>query len=96
MSDFEEYPKMLYRPAKGEGEMVWNERVDTLIVRSYRKEFSAIKDGWLLDPVKACALSAKMKKRSMFFAWLASHWKFWITTTIAIIAAIAAIMAIKS
>jgi hypothetical protein len=55
----------------------------------------AIKDGWLLDPVKACAISAKMKKRSLFFAWFLSHWKFWITTTIAIVAAIAAVMAIK-
>lgn len=91
----EEYPKMLYRPARGDGEIVWGERVDTLVVHSYRKEFFAIKDGWLLDPVKACAISAKMKKRSLFFAWFLSHWKFWVTTAIAIISAIAAIMAIK-
>lgn len=87
---------MLYRPAKGEGEMVWNERVDTTIVNSYKKEFEAIKDGWLLDPVKACAISAKMKKRSLFIAWLLSHWKFWVTCIIGIAGVLATIMSIKS
>jgi hypothetical protein len=62
----EEYPKMLYRPARGDGEIVWGERVDTLVVHSYRKEFFAIKDRWLLDPVKACTISAKMKNVHFF------------------------------
>lgn len=95
MGEFQEYPKMLYRPAKGKGEMVWNERVDTLVVHSNKKEFFALKDGWMLDPVKACAISAKMKKRSNISAWFISHWKFWITTIIAVISAVATIIAIK-
>ena len=82
---------MLYRPAKGKGEIVWNERVDTTIVHSYKKEFEAIKNGWLLEPEKACAISAKMKKRSLFYAWLLSHWQFWVATAIAIVSAIIAI-----
>ena len=95
MSEFQEYPKMLYRPAKGEGEMVWNERVDKTIVHSYKKEFEALKDGWLLDPSKACAISAKMKKRSLLFAWFASHWKFWVTCFISTAGVIATIISIK-
>ena len=95
MSEFKEYPKMLYRPAKGEGEMVWNERVDTSIVNSYKKEFEAIKDGWLLDPAKACAISAKMKRRLIIFKWLLSHWKVWLTSAIAIAAIAAQILTAK-
>lgn len=91
MSEFQEYPKMLYRPAKGEGEIVWGERVDTTIVYSYKKEFEALKDGWLLDPSKACAISAKMKKRSLLFAWFVSHWKFWVGTAVGIASVVATI-----
>lgn len=92
----DEYPRMLYRPAKGEGEMVWNERVDTLIVKSVEEYQSAIKTKWLRDPSKACELSAKMKKRSLFYAWLLSHWKFWVTCIIGIAGVIATIMSIKN
>ena len=95
MSDFQEYPKMLYRPAKGEGEIVWNQRVDTTIVHSYKKEFEAVKNGWLLDPSKACAKSAKMKKRSLLFAWFLSHWQIWLASAIGIAAIIVQIFTAK-
>jgi hypothetical protein len=95
MSEFQEYPKMLYRPAKDEGEMVWGERVDTLVVHSYRKEFYAIKEGWLIDPVKACAISARMKKRLLFYAWLLSYWPVWLGSAIGIAAIIAQILTAK-
>lgn len=96
MSQFQEYPKMLYRPAKGKGEMVWSERVDTIIVHSYKKEIEALKNGWLSDPVKACAISAKMKKRELFYAWMLSHWQFWVMCIIGIAGVIATLMSIKS
>ncbi len=87
----DEYPRMLFRPAKGEGEMLWGERVDNLTVYSFQEESSAIKEKWIRDPSQACALSAKMKKHSILFAWFVSHWQFWVTTIIAIIVAVISI-----
>jgi hypothetical protein len=90
----DEYPRMLYRPAKGAGNMVWNERVDTLVVNSIEEERLATKENWVRDPSAACKISAKWRKRSAMFAWFRSHWQFWITTSIAIAALIVTILAL--
>lgn len=89
-----DYPRMLYRPGSGP-EVLWGELVDNRTVQSAHEETQAIREGWLRDPSRAC-LKAKSKR-----IWLGrlrragAHWQFWITSSIAVVAAIFAYMAIK-
>ena len=47
------YPRMLYKPGKGDGEMVWGHRLDTTTVQSAEEQKSALRKGWHDDPHSA-------------------------------------------
>nr|WP_294841166.1 hypothetical protein [uncultured Methylotenera sp.] len=62
MSEFQEYPKMLYRPGSEKSQDIWGYRLDTLTVTSYAKEHAAVRDGWHVDVNKAINLYIRKQK----------------------------------
>ena len=57
MSELKEYPKMLYRPALGKGNMVWGARVDTRIVAKRSEQIKAFFTFWIASPMLAVRIS---------------------------------------
>lgn len=89
-----EYPRMLYRPGNGPSE-VWGELVDTKTVGSAAEEREALREGWLREPQVACDRSRRRRLFKAMVQWIAKHWQFWITTTLATAGVVAAFLAIK-
>jgi len=46
----EQYPRMLYKPGKGDGEMIWGHRLDTSTVQNAAEYKAALRKGWHDEP----------------------------------------------
>ena len=87
MGEHENYPRMLYRPGKGQGEMVWGHRVDTRTVESSAEERVAQCEGWLNDPQEAVKGAMRRQRAVSVWAFYVKHWQWFWGTLIAIILA---------
>lgn len=89
-----DYPRMLYRPGNGPSE-VWGEAVDTKVVASQEEEAAELRAGWMRDPTVACAKAKRVRELKSGLRWFASHWQFWITTSLAVAALLVGYLALK-
>jgi hypothetical protein len=79
------YPKMLYRPALGEGNMVWGARVDTKTVHDKNEDLKARTKFWLAQPMIAVRIS---KLNNFFINFMRSHSKELVAAILALIVGI--------
>jgi hypothetical protein len=75
MGEPENYPRMLYRPGKGQGEMVWGHRIDTRTVESSAEERVAQREGWLNDHQKAVKGAMRRQRAVSIWAFYVKHWQ---------------------
>jgi hypothetical protein len=87
MSEHESYPRMLYRPGEGKGEMVWGQRIDTLTVESSAEERAAHREGWLNDPQTAVKGATRRQRAVSVWAFYKKHWQWLWGTLVAIVLA---------
>jgi hypothetical protein len=85
----QQYPRMLYRPGQGEGEMVWNHRIDTFTVKSAEEERAALRRGWHADPQAAIKRVTWYNKLRAVRAFYLQNWQWLWGTAIAIGLAVA-------
>ena len=69
-----EFPKLLYRPAIGKGNMVLGARVDVTIVDNISEQRKAMLSLWLPYPLFIVRLSKAIKIIAIVIRWLSSHW----------------------
>jgi len=86
------HPRMLYRPGRGEGEMVWGHRIDTLVVSTEAEEKAARRKGWLADPNVAVSMAQRRARLRSIGLFLQTHWQWFIGMTLTAVLAIAVIV----
>ena len=90
-SQFQEYPKMLYRQGKMieyEGQML-----DHMTVNNRSEEVAA--KGWFDHPSKVARSIRRNALLMTPLLFMARHWQFWITTAVALAAIYVSWLALK-
>jgi hypothetical protein len=88
MSEFQEYPKMLYRPGNEKSQDIWGYRLDTLTVNSFKQEHKAVKDGWQIDINKAIKLYIRKQKLLIIWQFYLRNWQWLWGSVLAIVLAV--------
>ncbi len=78
------YPRMLYRPGKGPGNIVWGYRVDTRTVQSSDEEHEAIRSGWFADPQRAIKGAVWRKRGASIWRFYRKNWQWLWGTLVAV------------
>lgn len=89
MSEFKEFPKMVYR----EGSMTNYKGIDLdhVTVQNQEEERKALSQGYK-EPNKAVKHIRLKNKLLAPFKFVAKHWQFWLMFTVALIGALAALL----
>lgn len=77
------YPRMLYRAGKGQGNMAWGHRMDTLTVQSPSEEDVAIRKGWTTDPNRAIKGAVWRQRWASAFRFYLRNWQWLWGTAVA-------------